>query len=230
MRYLAALLLVLVFCSPAFAATKFPALTGRVVDNAHILSEQTQAALSGLLRAHEQKTGEQIVVATVPSLDGNDIAPYANQLFRNWQLGQKGKNNGILLLVAPTEHLTRIEVGYGLEDKITDAISSQIIQTIMLPEFKAGQMEKGVSDGTVALLTILEGGEIAPAAPVANGNNGNLPPWVIIVGIIFIIIIRWRFGIWIIPFGAMGRSSGRDDDSFSGSGGSSGGGGSSGKW
>ena len=115
--------------SPASAALTFPALTGRVVDDAHVLSPQTQADLTAKLAALEQKTGDQLVVVTVPSLQGDEIEDYGYQLGRAWGLGQKGKNNGAIFIVVPSEHKVRIEVGYGLEPVLTDAMSSVIIQT-----------------------------------------------------------------------------------------------------
>jgi len=110
-------------CS-AFAAN-FPALTGRVVDAAGILSPITAADLERKLAVLEQKSGIQLVVATVPSLDGQEIEPYANQLFRTWKLGESKKDNGALLLIAPKERRVRIEVGYGLEGTMTDAVSGR---------------------------------------------------------------------------------------------------------
>ena len=110
-----------------WAAANFPALTGRVVDTAHILSPVTIADLERKLADLEQKSGIQLVVATVPSLEGQEIEPYANELFRAWKLGEAKKNNGVLLLVAPKEQRVRIEVGYGLEGTLTDAVSSVII-------------------------------------------------------------------------------------------------------
>ena len=131
----AALLAVLVFATAAAAATpKFPPLTGRVVDNAHILSPQAQEKLTGELAALEQQTGHQLVVATVPDLQGFEIEDYGYQLGRAWQLGRKGVNDGAILLVAPSEHKVRVEVGYGLEPVLTDALSNIILQRKVLPD------------------------------------------------------------------------------------------------
>ena len=102
-------------------------MTGRVVDDAHVLSPATQAALEAKLADLEQKSTIQLVVATVPDLGGDEIEPYANALFREWKLGQKDKNNGVLFLIAPQQHRMRIEVGYGLEGTLTDATSKLII-------------------------------------------------------------------------------------------------------
>src|SRR6266404_7448986 len=130
MRLAAALLAFLVVIAPAWAAPKFPALpnfpklSGRVVDDAGILSGETKADLTQKLAALEAKTSRQLVVVTIPSLQGYEISDYGYQLGRSWGIGQAKLNNGILLLVAPNEHKTRIEVGYGLEPIITDVFSS----------------------------------------------------------------------------------------------------------
>ena len=100
----------------------FPALTGRVVDSANLLKADELSALEQKLQAHEEKTTDQVVIATVRSLGGTSVEDYANRLFRLWQLGQKARNNGVLLLVAPSERKVRIEVGYGLEGALTDAL------------------------------------------------------------------------------------------------------------
>ena len=127
----ALLLLLLILASPALAAEpKFPPLTGRVVDDAGMLSASTQSELTDMLAAHERATGEQVVVVTLASLQGYTIEDFGYQLGRYWGIGQKGKNTGAILIVAPKEHKVRIEVGYGLEGQLTDAVSATII---MLP-------------------------------------------------------------------------------------------------
>src|SRR5271167_1512958 len=146
-RALAALLLVALTIGAALAAANFPALTGRVVDDAHILSPVTSADLERKLADLEQKSGIQLVVASVSSLGGEEIEPYANELFRAWKLGETKKDNGALLLIAPKERRMRIEVGYGLEGTLTDAVSSIIIANAVAPRFKAGDFNGGVTRG-----------------------------------------------------------------------------------
>src|SRR3982751_6011261 len=136
----------------AWSAPKFPALTGRVVDDAHILSDATRANLDQKLAALERTNSRQLVVVTLPSLQGYEISDYGYQLGRAWGIGQKTLNNGILLIVAPTEHKTRIEVGYGLEPIVTDAFSSVVIQTQILPKFRSGDFNGGVEAGVDALI------------------------------------------------------------------------------
>ena len=135
----------------------FPELSNRIVDNAHLLSSETKTSLGTKLASLEQKTGDQIVVATLPSLYGYDIETYANGLFRHWALGQKQINNGVLLVVAPNEREVRIEVGYGLEAILTDALSSTVINAIIIPNFRNGNFDRGISEGVNAIEDILTG-------------------------------------------------------------------------
>src|ERR1700748_3620340 len=138
MRFAAFLIAFLVSALPAMAAPTFPALTGRVGDGANILSDTTRSDLDQKLAGLEAKTSRQLVVVTLPSLQGYEISDYGYQLGRAWGIGQKQLNNGVLLIVAPTEHKVRIEVGYGLEPILTDALSEVIIQNAILPSFKKG--------------------------------------------------------------------------------------------
>lgn len=139
------------------AAPEFPPLTGRVVDNAGLLSQQTERQLTQMLAQHEQATSNQVVVVTLASLQGYEIADFGYQLGREWGIGQKGRDNGVLLIVAPSERRVRIEVGYGLEGSLTDAMSKNIIETEITPRFKQGDMEGGVVAGTRAILGTIEG-------------------------------------------------------------------------
>ncbi|WP_298197394.1 YgcG family protein [Novosphingobium sp.] len=136
----------------ARAEPTFPPLTGRVVDAAGIIPADEAARLDQKLAALEQQTGRQLVVATLADLQGYDIADYGYQLGRTWGIGQKDKNTGIILIVAPRERKVRIEVGYGLEGTITDGLSALIIQQHIVPRFKAGDMPGGIEAGADALI------------------------------------------------------------------------------
>ncbi len=142
---------------PCASTPTFPRLTGRVVDDANILSPATRADLTAMLQHHELATGEQVVVVTLPSLQGYSIEDFGYQLGRAWGIGQKDKNTGALLIVAPKEHKVRIEVGYGLEGKLTDAQSSVIINRDILPAFRRGDFNAGVMAGTATILKVLGG-------------------------------------------------------------------------
>lgn len=159
LRHLCALLLLLAVlaqtASPAHAEPRYPPLTSHVVDAAGIIDLVTAAELDAALLAQEGKTSDQLVVATVPSLEGYPIEDYANGLFRAWKLGQSKENNGILLLIAPNERRVRIEVGYGLEGILTDAVASTIIRNAIIPEFQAGDMGQGALKGAQAIQDVL---------------------------------------------------------------------------
>ncbi len=151
------LALVFAWISPAGAQNiAFPPLSGRVVDAAHILSADQTAGLDTKLRAIEAGTGRQLVIATIADLQGREIADYGYQLGRKWGIGAKGKNDGAIIIVAPNEHKTRIEVGYGLEPIITDAYSSVIITTRMLPSFRKGDYAGGLNQSMDALGELLK--------------------------------------------------------------------------
>jgi uncharacterized protein len=232
----------------ALAATSFPPLTGRVVDQAKILSPVTSADLERKLADLEQKSGIQLVVATVPSLAGEEIEPYANELFRAWKLGEATKNNGVLLLIAPKEHRVRIEVGYGLEGTLTDAVSSIIISNAIAPRFKAGDFNGGVTRGVDDIITALttDSAEWKPKPTDMRAERepsllDALAPLLIFLFIIFVVTRIGRGGggnAVFIPMG-MGGGFGRGGfggggfgggGGFSGGAGSSGGGGASGGW
>ncbi len=238
--------------APAAAAPDYPALTGRVVDAANLLTTQARADLDAKLAAHEKASGNQVVVVTVPSLDGESIEEYGVGLGRHWGIGREGEDDGILLIVALNEREVRIEVGYGLEGTLTDALSSQIIQNEILPRFRAGDMSGGIVAGADAVLAALGGtyeaqpwsatGGAAPSRPTLPVPDWAIP--LLFFGAWFLIVfILWRrgrgrrSGLWGVPgvggLGGGGFSRGRGGFSgggFRGGGGSFGGGGATGRW
>jgi uncharacterized protein len=155
----------------AFGALDVPPLTGRIVDLADLLPVEVETSLTAKLAAHEQQTGDQIAVLTLPSLEGEPLEEYAHRVAVTWQLGRKGIDNGLLLLVVPKERRIRIEVGYGLEGKLTDAAASRIIRNVIVPRFRAGDFSGGIGAGVTAILERLEGSEGASAPPRAEGNE-----------------------------------------------------------
>lgn len=152
--FLAALFAVI--AAPLAAQPEFPPLTGRVVDNADILPPDVEAQLTAKLEALEEQSQRQLVVVTVPDLQGYDIADYGYQLGRAWGIGDAERDGGALLIVAPNERKVRIEVGYGLEGYLTDALSSLIIQNAILPRFREGDMVGGILAGTDAIISQLQ--------------------------------------------------------------------------
>jgi uncharacterized protein len=176
--------------SLAAFALDLPALTGRVVDQANVLSPVVRSDVAAQSKELEEKSGIQLVVATVPSLQGGDIETYANQLFRAWQLGQAQKNNGILLLVAPNERKVRIEVGYGLEGTLTDALASTIISAAIVPHFKRGDFPGGVEAGVHGITAVLrtDSSQWQPQALVATPK----PRWFgkyVIMAVVFSVFL-----------------------------------------
>ncbi len=224
----------------------FPALTGRVVDQANLLSPSAEQRLTQMLSAHEKSAGDQVVVVTVPDLQGYTIENYGYQLGRHWGIGQKGEDNGALLIVAKQERKIRIEAGYGLEGKLTDAASSTIINQIITPAFRQGQFESGILNGAAAMIKVLGGGQLAQAQHPDNRNDaaGKKPRSLIAVVLLIMILLsifrgggrgrgRGRsalLGGAIIGSGLGGRSGGFGGGGFSGGGGGFGGGGASGGW
>ncbi len=250
-RPLAVVALLVLFSACALAQT-FPALTGRVVDGANLLKPSEREAIAAKLKAHEDKTGDQVVVATIPSLEGYAVEDYANRLFRQWQLGQKDKNNGALLLIAPNERKVRIEVGYGLEGALTDALSKVIISTAIAPQFQKGNFATGIDTGIDAILTVLTGDaqEWQRRIEVREDEVDPAEAAIAFIVLLILFLIVWRAmssaggpqrahrrrgGGWVvIPSGGFGGGGGGGwsggSGGFSGGGGSSGGGGASGSW
>jgi uncharacterized protein len=138
-------------------ALDVPPLTGRVVDLSQVLSAEDSKLMSNQLQAHEEKTGNQVAVLILPSLDGEPLEEYSHRVATTWKLGQKGTDNGVLLLVALKERKLRIEVGYGLEGTLTDLRSARIIRHEIVPRFREGNIPAGVRAGTDAILRTIEG-------------------------------------------------------------------------
>ena len=214
----------------AFAAD-VPYLTGRVVDNAEILSPAARQKLDAAMAAHEKATTNQVVVLTVGSLDGESVEGFATRVFEAWKLGQKGKDNGVLVLVAPNDRRMRIEVGYGLEGTLTDAQAARIIRDRMTPRFKANDYDGGVIAGVLSIVGTLEG-RASDASPPDGAKKGggfldvegldkfeaDLPPWPMrillgafifgVIGIFTVIGVLtpgmgWFLYVFLIPFWAM---------------------------
>jgi uncharacterized protein len=237
----------------AALAANFPSLTGRVVDQANIIPADTRNTIESKLADLETKSGIQLVVASVNSLGGQEIEPYANELFRTWKLGEKTKNNGVLLLVAPNERRVRIEVGYGLEGTLTDALSKIIVANAIAPRLKTGDFGGGVSRGVDDIITVLTTDasewQKRPSLRVDTEKSPDAGDWLLIAGLLIfgaalIISPGLRFFVFNLLASMMvssgrgggysgGGSFGRDGGfggGFSGGGGSSGGGGASGSW
>ncbi len=154
-----------------------PPLSGRIVDQARLLPPDLAAALSSELEAHEVKTGNQVAVLTIASLEGEPLEEYAHRVATTWRLGQKGTDNGVLLLVVKRERKVRIEVGYGLEGVLTDARASRIIREEIVPRFRVGDFPGGIAAGLQAIVGTIEGTYTAPVrqpAPQAVASSSAI--------------------------------------------------------
>ncbi len=218
------LLLFMLMSGIIHAGVDVPYLTGRVTDNAQILSPEVNRSLTEELKEHENRTGNQVVVLTIPTLNGGIIEDYAVKVFQEWKLGQKNKDNGILILVVPNDRQMRIEIGYGLEGTITDGTAGQIIRSVMTPRFKNGDFDGGITEGARVVLDLLDGGNLPDFSDDASGNTGDLNDLqmdlpimtrILIGAFIFSIIglftiigittpgVGWFLYFFLIPFWAM---------------------------
>jgi uncharacterized protein len=248
MRATVLALFALIALAGGAVAFNFPSLTGPVVDAAKILSNETHLVLDRKLRDYQTRSGHQVVVAIVPSLEGYDIREYGNQLFRHWAIGDKERDDGVLILVAPNERKVSIEVGYGAEPELTDAISKIIIENGMVPHFKSDDYGGGITAGIDDIARAL-GGETNAIIERARNQSApslhDLIPFIFLAIIMFSIVFNvsrggrvssarrgpyrdvWTGGGWSGGGWSGGSSSG---GGYSGGGGSSGGGGASGSW
>jgi uncharacterized protein len=259
MRWFVSLLLLVSVWAPAQAQTFPKPNNTRVVDTANLIAPADETALDAKLAAYEKETGRQMVVATIPSLEGYPIEDYGYRLGRTWGIGSKEKDDGTLLIVAPNDRKVRIEVGYGLEPYMTDAYSSVIINTQILPRFKAGDFTGGINVGTDAMIAQLK---LTPEEAAARlkavettqpKKKGGIPValifWMIVLFFVILPGLRrgkggrrhrgmgpvviWGPGDWGGGSGGGwggGGGGGGGFGGFSGGGGGFGGGGSSGSW
>lgn len=236
--------------APTQSGLSFPPLTGRVVDEAGVLPPQDRASLTASLTELEARTSDQLVVVTLRSLQGTTIEDYGYQLGRAWGIGQKGRDTGALLIVAPGDKQVRIEVGYGLEGTLTDAATKIIIENAILPPFKAGDYAAGIKAGVAQIIQLLEGDSAAQASGALVGahagppaKNVPVPGWMILLGglvAVSVLIVCAVHGgficstifqmLFMVAMSGRGNSSSDNSRPFSGGGGSFGGGGSSGSW
>ena len=175
MTFLSVLFLLELSLLSSVFALDVPPLTGRIVDLAHLLPADVAASLSAELAEHERKTGNQIAVLILPSLEDEPLEEFSHRVSTTWKLGRKGTDNGVLVLIVPRERRIRIEVGYGLEGALTDAKSSQIIRREIVPHFKSGDFAGGITAGLKAIMGTIEGTyTLADDTEVKSEQNG---PW-----------------------------------------------------
>jgi uncharacterized protein len=229
------LILILFFLLPStFYGLDIPPLGGHVNDRAGLLSPHTQQDLEFKLTEFERQTSTQIAILIVPSLEGESLEDYTIRVVQTWKLGQKNKDNGALLFIAAQDKALRIEVGYGLEAILTDALSNQIIRKEIVPQFKNGNFDVGITAGVQAIMLATQG--TYKANQQTDDSSSNFITLLFIFFILFIIFssLPGRRSRYIGGFGGFGggwRGGGfGSGGGFSGGGGSFGGGGSSGSW
>jgi uncharacterized protein len=209
-----------------------------VTDTAALLSTQTVSDLNARLRQYERKTGHQILVYIAPTTGGVPIEDWAVRAFQQWKVGRKSLDDGLVLFIFSQDHTLRIEVGYGLESKVPDALASRIIRNTIAPELRAGQPDRGVTEGIDQILQLIGDASSASDAEVGNEDNANAatlsPLQLVFIGLFLlalaVVAIRspWLALSLLVNIG--GRGGGSGDGGFSGGGGRSGGGGASGRW
>lgn len=237
-------LLVFLFASSALALDIPERPEGYVTDQAHLLSHQTRSQIEQMLQQHEAETSNQVVVATFPSLEDGSLEDFSIRLAEKWKIGQKGKDNGVILLIFKEDRKMRIEVGYGLEGALPDAAAGQIIQNVIVPNFRAGKFDQGILEGVQAILQAVQG-EYQASESKEDPFGKDLLIYLFFLGFLFLFFMIWTKSMKsesstsgassYIP----GRRRREDTESssggfggggFSGGGGSFGGGGASGGW
>ncbi len=216
--------------SSLMAALAVPALTGRVNDYAGMISAPVKADLQTKLKQFETAESTQIVILTVQSLKGDPIEDFSIKVAEAWKIGQKGKDNGVLLIVSKDDHKVRIEVGYGLEGKLTDLMAGRIVRDEIVPAFKAGRFDEGFTKGVTAIIAAAHGEYKANPRTQRNGDKPSMTLLLIIFAVIYVVYQIFRRFFWGGSGGGFFGGGGSNDDNFSGGGGSFGGGGSSGDW
>jgi len=181
--------------APAHAEPNFPELTGRVVDDADVLSYPEEVAITADLKALEDKSSDQVVVVTLPSLQGYTIEDFGYQLGRHWGIGTEKLDNGVIVIVAPNERKVRIEVGRGLEGVLTDALSKIIIENAILPKFRRGDFGGGIKDGVRDIKTVLLGDAEEVKQRAGGARNPQNDPTVMLHVIIWLLIVALI--VWI---------------------------------
>ena len=235
--------LCLLFCLPAGALEVPSRPDGRVTDQTGTLTPDQIAALDRNLEAYERETTNQIAVLLIPSLEGDSLEDYSIRLAEKWKIGQKGRNNGVILLVVKNDRKLRIEAGYGLEGALPDALSGTIIRDEITPRFRNGQFFEGIEAGLRAIMAATKGEYKASAGKKGSPLNSWLPLLIMGAFLVFFLLAAskarrghyhsggsrgWTSGGGFFGGGGGGFSSG--GGGFSGGGGDFGGGGSSGSW
>ena len=218
-------------------AIPVPALSGRVNDYASMISAPVRADIEAKLQQLEVAESTQIVILTVPTLQGDPVEDFSIRVAEAWKIGHKGSDNGVLLIVSRDDHKVRIEVGYGLEGKLTDLLAGRIINDEIVPAFKAGNFDAGFTTGVSSLIAAVHGEYKGVPQGKRNSGKPSFPLLTIILLVIYFIsqIFRGHRGGGMMAGGLGGgfyggSSFGGGGGGFGGGGGGFGGGGASGNW
>lgn len=219
-------------------AREYPGYKGYVNDLAGVISDQDEARLLSIIKGIERKTGAEVAILTIPTLDGESIEEYAVNLYERWGIGKKDIDNGVLLLLAMREREVRIEVGYGLEGVLTDGFCGEIIQRKIVPCFKEGRFGDGVISGTLAIVEAIskEYGISLDRSIGYRGKGPSLGEALLPILLLFFLLFGLRRGLFSLfmfgpDIGYWGSGRGGFGGGFGGFGGGlSGGGGATGRW
>ncbi|GAB6909079.1 hypothetical protein JCM12296A_49200 [Desulfosarcina cetonica] len=180
-------LLTIVWGLPA-QALDVPRLQGHVNDDAGMLTSTSRRQLEAVLSDFERQESTQIVVLTIPSLKGDALEDFSMRVAEAWKIGQKGTDNGAILLVVKNDRKIRIEVGYGLEGRLTDLVAGRIIRNVITPYFRAGQFDQGITQGVGAMIEAVKGEFSAPATPSASQKKSQKgTPIFAVLGLLFLV-------------------------------------------
>jgi len=233
-------LLLLILCCSSANALGISKPTGYVNDTAGLLSNGVELKIEQFLHGFEASDSTQVTLLTIPTLDGASLEEYSQQVFEKWNLGQKGKDNGVLLLIAKAERKVRIEVGYGLEGRLTDLLAGRIIDNEITPKFKQGDFDGGIVAGIVGIAEAVRGEYTGTGKTQGKKKRSSFGSFFFLLFFILPLIGRIgggrrgryrRSGIFFGgPFMGGGGFGGGGGGGFSGGGGFGGGGGASGGW
>lgn len=230
LRIVTSILLVLLCVISVHAELDIPTLRGYVNDSANMIPAATELKLEQFLEQFESSDSTQLVVCTLPSLEGEDLAETAIRIATQWQLGQRNKDNGVLLLIAQQEHDIRIEVGYGLEGRLTDLLAGRIIDNEITPRFKQGAFADGVVAGVLSITEAVRGEYTGNSHKKKRGSSLGWLTLLLFLAPGLLPFGRRRSMFWMGGGFGGGGFGGGSGGGFSGGGGSFGGGGASGGW
>ena len=202
--------------APCLLARDVPFLSGRINDTADMIPAEFRERLEGTLAAFEKDTGAQVAVLTIDSLGGEVLEDYSLKVAQTWKLGRKGVDDGVLLLIAKDDRKLRIEVGYGLEGRLTDAQCRRILDNVVRPEFRNGEFGRGIEAGVDAIIGTIQGKDVIPSRAPAGGTRASQVPlgarligsvvFTVVIGVFSLLALMskgcqsWFLYVFLMPF------------------------------